>query len=196
MAVLADGSVLSSREIGQLTGVPKSALWEALRRCWGNGPVLRSDKPVYEREKLNKGRAGRPWNLRPFHLYALKPAGMDHLQSNGHRLVGFSETAKDPRGGNGQSKVRKILEFLRAHGESAYFSKKIVEALKAEGVRAGDIMANLRRYERQGLVYVRGYRTNDHRSPFKEGFLITWIEQTKDRDVAMAEAMERTNDPG
>ena len=88
------------------------------------------------------------------------------------------------------------MEFLRAHGESAYFSKKIVEALKAEGVRAGDIMANLRRYERQGLVYVRGYRTNDHRSPFKEGFLITWIEQTKDRDVAMAEAMERTNDPG
>ena len=111
MAVLADGSVLSSREIGQLTGVPKSALWEALRRCWGNGPVLRSDKPVYEREKLNKGRAGRPWNLRPFHLYALKPAGMDHLQSNGHRLVGFSERRRIRGEEMGKARFARFWSF-------------------------------------------------------------------------------------
>ncbi len=71
VGVLVDGSVLSSREIGQLTGVSKNALWEALRRCWVDGLVLRSDKPFYE-----QGRGGRPWNVRPYHLYALKPAGV------------------------------------------------------------------------------------------------------------------------
>ncbi len=122
VGVLVDGSVLSSRDIGRLTGISKFALWEALRRCWVKGLVLRSDKAVCERERLNKGRAGRPWNVRPFHLYTLKPAGVDHLQSNGHRLVAFSEAAKDPRGGNGQSKAGKILGFLKAHGDRAYFS--------------------------------------------------------------------------
>ncbi len=72
------------------------------------GLVLRSERPVYERKRLNKGRGGRPWNVRPFHLYALKPTGIGMLQNSGRRLVSFSESAKDPRGGNGHSKTRRI----------------------------------------------------------------------------------------
>jgi len=193
VGVLADGSVLSARQIGVMTGLSKFALWEVLRRCWKNGLVLRSDKAIYEPERLNKGRAGSSRNVRPFHLYALRPAGVDRLESEGSVLVRFSESAKDPRGGNGKSKAGKIVEFLRTNKGKAYFSKEIAEALKDQGVRAGDVMGNLRRYESKGLVYVRGYRGHDHRSPFKEGYLITWIEQGVDRDEALAAAIERTS---
>ena len=54
-------------------------------------------------------------------------------------------------------------------------------------------MANVRRYERRGLVYVRGYRAHDHHSPFQEGYLITWIDQEKSRDEALADAVDITN---
>ncbi len=40
---------------------------------------------------------------------------------------------------------------------------------------------SVRRLERKGLVYVRGYRETS----FKEGFLITWIDPSKPRELAM-----------
>jgi hypothetical protein len=123
----------------------------------------------------------------------LRPAGVDQLENKGSRLVKFSDSVKDPRGGNGKSKAGRILEFLKTNSGKAYFSKEIAEALKDQGVRAGDVMGNLRRYERKGLVYVRGYRGHDHRSPFKEGYLITWVTQNVDRDDALGEAIERTD---
>jgi hypothetical protein len=126
-------------------------------------------------------------------LYALRPAGVDLIEYQGSRLVQFSNSAKDARGGNGGSKARRILDFLLSHKDHAFFSTEIVKALKDSGVRAGDVMANLRRYERKGMVYVRGYRGHDRQSPFKEGYLITWIEQGIDRDKALREAIDRTN---
>jgi hypothetical protein len=193
VAVLADGSVLSSREIGKTIGLSKFALWEVLRRCWIKGLILRSEKPFYEPEKLNKGRAGRSRNLRPFHWYALRPSGIGYLDHKGTRLVAYSESAKDVRGGNGGSKSKKVLDFLRSHPEQAFFAKEIRDSLKVYGVEQGDVMGNLRRYERKGLIYVRGYRGHDHRSPFKEGYLITWIKEGVDRDSALNEAMSFNN---
>jgi len=87
----------------------------------------------------------------------------------------------------------KILDFLRSHPDQAFFAKEIRDSLKVYGVEQGDVMGNLRRYERKGLIYVRGYRGHDHRSPFKEGYLITWIKEGVDRDSALSEAIERTN---
>lgn len=60
-------------------------------------------------------------------------------------------------------------------------------------MKLADIMANVRRYERRGLVYVRGYRAHDHHSPFQEGYLITWIDQEKSRDEALAGPVDITN---
>ena len=54
-------------------------------------------------------------------------------------------------------------------------------------------MANVRRYEHRGLVYVRGYRAHDHHSPFQEGYLTTWIDQEKSRDEALADTVDITN---
>ncbi len=38
------------------------------------------------------------------------------------------------------------------------------------------------------------YRGHDHRNPFREGYLITWVEQEENRDQALSEAVDRTND--
>lgn len=53
-------------------------------------------------------------------------------------------------------------------------------------------MTNVRRLERKGLVYVRGYRTGYGETPFKEGFLITWLEPSKPREKSIEEAIQRT----
>jgi hypothetical protein len=86
-----------------------------------------------------------------------------------------------------------VLEYLKEHAGKAFFSKEIADSLKDSGVRISDIMSNARRYERQGLVYVRGYRTHDRQTPFKEGYLLTWINANLPREDAIAEAVERTD---
>jgi hypothetical protein len=53
-------------------------------------------------------------------------------------------------------------------------------------------MANVRRWEKQGLVYVRGYKTEERETPFREGYLVTWLDQGKPREAALVEAVERT----
>jgi hypothetical protein len=69
----------------------------------------------------------------------------------------------------------------------------VVEALKDRGVVGSDIMSTVRRLEDKGLVYVRGYRTHDKQTPFREGYLLTWIDDNKARNEALADAVRRTN---
>jgi hypothetical protein len=85
------------------------------------------------------------------------------------------------------------LEFLQTHADRAWFSKQIVEELKGHGIKPADVMSNVRRFERKGLVFVRGYRTESGQTPFPQGYLITWIDSSKPREQALAEAVERTN---
>lgn len=66
-----------------------------------------------------------------------------------------------------------ILEFLSSNRDKALFSTEIASSLKVRGVKPVDVIANIRRYERKGFVYVRGYGGHDYRSPFREGYLIT-----------------------
>ncbi|MDR0492973.1 MAG: hypothetical protein LBH74_04985 [Nitrososphaerota archaeon] len=68
----------------------------------------------------------------------------------------------------------------------------IAEALKTQGIKPPDIMTTVRRLETKGRVYVRGYRLHDKQTPFKEGFLLTWIEHNKPRSEALSEAVKRT----
>ncbi len=89
---------------------------------------------------------------------------------------------------------RQFWSFLAQIGIRRSFRQRSPSSLKDRGVKPADVMANIRRYERKGLVYVRGYRGHDYRSPFREGYLITWIDQEKNRDQALSEAVDRTND--
>ena len=113
---------------------------------------------------------------------------------DGVRYVAFSEEHVDPRGGRGVSKASRVLGFLEENRGRAWFSKDVVGALREHGVRPGDVMANVRRYEARGLVYVRGYKTDSRQTPFEQGYLLTALDQGLPRDQAVTEAVARTEE--
>jgi hypothetical protein len=108
----------------------------------------------------------------------------------GAQYVAYGERKKDGRSREVESKAGKILQFLASNSYKAFYSKDIVKEI---GVKSSDIMTNVRRFERKGLVFVRGYQSHDHRSPFSKGFILTYINQNSPRDQAVKEAFERTN---
>ena len=107
--------------------------------------------------------------------------------------MAYSKEHLDPRGGGSVSKARRVLDFLRENGDRAFFSVDIVEALAEHGVLARDVMANVRRFEKRGLVYVRGYKTDEVESPFRRGYLLTWLDGGLPREEAIAGAIRRTD---
>lgn len=193
MAVLGDGEPRGHRDLVRETGLSDYAVWSVLARCWKRGLVLRTKEPLRKFERVFKGRAGTSGHLRTHHLYVLRPEGVDRLGIDGHEFVKFDRKHLDVRGGGRLSKAQKILNFLKSNSDRAWFSTEVAEALKKEGVKVRDVMSNVRRFERRGLVYVRGYRSHDRQTPFKEGYLLTWIDPQKPREQAVGEAVERTN---
>jgi len=190
---MADGRPKSNRDIVNLTGI--SAACNALRRCWERGFLLRTEKPLYEFERVFKGRSGLSYNTRPFHLYILRPKDKDEVLLGGHRFVGYSKKYLDIRGKKtrGGSKAQLILSFLQKNRNKAWFSTDIVRTLKDHGIRRSDVMSNVRRFEKNGLVYVRGYRTDEGQTPFREGYVITYVDHNKPRETALEEAIQRTS---
>jgi hypothetical protein len=90
------------------------------------------------------------------------------------------------------SKAHSILSLLKGNPARAFFATEIVHALSCSGIKPCDIMSNVRRWEKKGLVLVRGYRLDDRQTPFKEGYLITWIDPSMPRDKAVKEAIDKT----
>lgn len=193
LAVLADGKPRTSRNIARTIGLSESASYGVLRRCWDSGYILRTKNPLYEHEKISKGRRGVAQHMRSYHLYILRPEGVDNIRIGGQEFVKFSREFLDVHGGGARSKAKAILDFLRTKSDRAWFSKEIAEALKHEDVRICDVMANVRRFEERGLVYVRGYKLEERQTPFKEGYLLTWIDQEKSREEAIGEAIQKTD---
>jgi hypothetical protein len=109
-------------------------------------------------------------NLRSYHLYLLNTTKAEKVDIGGVKFVSYADRFLDPRN-RSASKASLVLNYLREHPDKAYFSKTLAELLKLKGVRISDIMANARRYEKRGFIYVRGYRTNERQTPFKEGYL-------------------------
>jgi hypothetical protein len=92
------------------------------------------------------------------------------------------------------SKANSILCFLKDNAKRAFFATEITKALASIGVKPSDVMSNVRRWEKKGLVLVRGYRQDDRQTPFKEGYLISWINPLVSREEAVKEAVERTEE--
>jgi len=193
LATLADGKPKASREILNAHGLSRSQVYNALLLAWKRGLILRTDKPLYQHERVFKGRAGVSQHTRPYHLYLLKPKGMNSLHLDNHSFVGYAKEYLDPRGGGAISKARRIYEYLRDHPDEAFFSKDIVEALQEHDVKSRDIMANVRRFEKKGQIYVRGYKTDERQTPFRRGYLLTWLNPDKPREEAISMAVERTD---
>lgn len=184
---------ISCREIVSETGISSNRVYKSIDRCWRAGLVLRTEKPIHVQERVFRGRNGSVQHTRPYHLYVLRPEGRGSVVVDGLRFVGFSEEYLDPRGGGKISKAKRILGFLEENRERSFFSTEIVKALEEHGVKSRDVMSNVRRFERRGLVYVRGYKTEDRETPFQEGYLITWFDAETPREKALSEAIERTN---
>lgn len=77
--------------------------------------------------------------------------------------------------------------------DRAFYTSEIAKLLKDQGITIRDIAANLRRYERKGQVFFRGYRTADHETPFAAGYIVTYLDAAKSRSQAIAEALQRTD---
>jgi len=189
LGLLSDCTPRSFSDIVKETGLGRKAVEGALYRLWREGRILRTEKPLMEAQRIFKGRGGVTHNLRRYHLYVLKPEDKDSVEFQGMRFVKY---VKKERKVERKSKAKIIYEFLERNQNSAFFSKEIAEALKEKGIKPPDVMTNLRRLEKKGLVYVRGYRTGYGETPFKEGFLITWLDPAKQREKAIEEAIRRT----
>jgi len=190
LGVLEASGPLSSREIARRTGIGMDAVWSCLRRLWRGGRVVRSERVFETRNGVFRGRAGKSQNLRRYYLYL---AGGESRVVDGVRYVRFGEAEADSRGhSGGESKAELVRRFLEEHGDKAFYSTEVRKALSSRGVKQCDVMASVRRLERKGLVYVRGYQTGDRQTPFAEGYLVTWIDQGKPREEALREAVDRT----
>lgn len=175
----------SLRVIYQVLDEEPNGVDECLRRLWKKGVILRTREPVFRFETSSRGRAGIVGYMRAINYYAIN--NRNELPAN---FVKYDDRKKDGRCRDVESKAYRILNYLINNKEKAFFSNNIVKAL---GVKSCDIMANVRRFEKKGQVYVRGYQTHDGRSPFRKGFLLTFIDQDKPRDTAIKEAFERTD---
>lgn len=192
LTVLSDGKPRSHREIVKKGGLSYKSVGHALRRLWEKELIFRTEEPIRERNSIFKGRAGKTSNLRSYRLYVLCQKRVDSLHIQGVRFVKYDKKYLDKRA-FGKSKAKMVLEFLKKNQDRAFFSTEVAEALKDKGVKLSDIMANMRRFEKKGRVYIRGYRTHENETPFKEGYLLTWIDPNKSRDEALDEAIRRTN---
>jgi hypothetical protein len=191
LKVLSENKPLSAKEIVKASGINEKHVWDALYYYWMMGLLLRAEKPVFENQANFKGRGGLTRNTRSYYLYMLKPEGKDSIFILGQRFVPFKKKYLDIRGSRDTSKARMVFEFLRDNSEKAFFSTDIAKNLEKKGVLVRDVMGTVRRYE--SSIYVRGYRTDQRQTPFKEGFLLTWLDQNKPREQAIEEAIQRTD---
>ena len=191
IAVLSDGKPRSHVSVVKESGLGYRVVEAVLKRLWELGFILRTEKPIREHQEIFRGKAGLKRNLRSYHLYLLRPKGVDLLVLDGHRFLRYRRERK--RKPQIKSKSQLVFDFLRKNKDRAFYSKEIVKALKDKGVKSSDLMPNVRRFESKGYVYVRGYRCDARETPFKDGYLITWIDSEKSRDSALGEAVERTN---
>jgi DNA-binding MarR family transcriptional regulator len=182
---LVSNGVSSLRDVYEALEEEPNRVDECLRRLWKKGFILRTREPSFEFETCSRGRAGVTGYTRAINHYV--DNSCNELPGN---FVRYDERKKDGRSRDVESKADRIFYYLLNNKDKAFYSNDIVKAL---GVKSCDIMANVRRFEKKGLVYVRGYQTHDGRSPFRRGFLLTFIDQDKPRDAAVREAFERTD---
>jgi hypothetical protein len=194
LTVLSDGKPRTSKEIRGELRLSTDSIESALGRLWRGRRVLRTAKPKVSNDRVFKGRAGVICNQRQYHLYLVKKAGVNSANLQGQTFVSYSKKYLDRRGAvDRQSKAKLIFDFIEKNRDRAFYAKELADALKDKGVRASDIMSCVRRFEKKGTVYVRGYRMHDKQTPFKDGYLLTWIDLSKPREQVIEEAIQRTN---
>ncbi len=181
----------SAREIVSATGIDEKKVWDGLSYWWRKGILLRSEKPFFESSKRFRGRLGFKKNTRAYYLYLLRTGNKESLSLKGENFIAYELAKRDPRGARIDSKAQAVLGYLRENPDKAFFSTDVAKALADKGVRQRDVMSTVKRYE--DSVYFRGYKTDQNQTPFKEGYLLTWIGGDTPRKQAIDEAILRTD---
>jgi len=186
LSFLADGRPRSCREVADGVGAGLKSVENRLFELWRGGLVLGSEGLVMVPFSVFHGRSG-VWSGRSFHRFYLRSMGGGEVPVvvDGMRFVGYSKRV-------GPSKCGLVLDFLRRHRDRAFYTMDVYGALGEVLKRKSAVMDSVRYYERKGLIYVRGYRGGEDQTPFQHGFIVTFIDQDEPRDVAVKEAVERT----
>lgn len=192
MSVFGDGEHRTLRDVVKDADLSEPAVHKALYNYWKKGLLLRTREPISEELKTFRGRAGIGRNTRTYYLY-VRADGKDSQRIGAHRFVGYSKKYLDARGAREESKSNLIINFLRTRHDRAFYSTDVAKALGKDGVKIRDVMSAVRRYEQKGMIYVRGYRSDDRQTPFKEGYMLTWIDPNKPREEAIEGAIKRTD---
>ena len=187
LSLMSDGKPRSTREVTKRLGVTTRAAESACCRYWKAGLLLRSEKPLHAANRVFSGRAGTSYNTRSFYLFVFGNGGEDIVTEN-VRFLSHASTPKVMK----PNKAQLILNFLRDNGDKAFYTTEIAARLKESSVTIRDVGVNLRRYEKRGQVYFRGYRNAEHETPFAAGYIVTYADPNKPREMAIAEATERT----
>lgn len=191
-ALLADGVPRGTFEIGCEVGLSSKAVQLACVRAWESGLLLRSEKQFRGRLAQFRGRGGTVSNDRGFYMYTLRPEGVDSLVIDSIKYVPFDEKYLSGNAPKGESKADRIIRFIEENKEKAVYSNEIFDSLKELGIKKPDIMSVIRRHEKKGTLFVRGYRTEINQTPFTNDFLITWIDSSLPRERTIREAFQRT----
>jgi len=187
LELMSDGKPRSTREIAEQLHFTPRAAESVCYRGWKTGLILRAAEPIRERGCTFAGRAGRKYNTRSYYLFTLQN-GSDETVIAQVRYLSITKTPKVQR----ENKSQLILAFLRDNPQRAFYTTQIAQRLKDKGVTIRDISCNLRRYEKRGLIYFRGYRSAEHETPFAGGYIVTYIDPDKDRSAAIIDATKRT----
>jgi hypothetical protein len=185
---MSDGRPRSSRDVAKQLLFTDRAAESVCYRGWKAGLLLRAAKPISERNKTFAGRAGFRHNTRSYYLFVLHNDA-DETEVENLRFLSFKKTPRIVK----PNKSQLILNFLKENLDKAFYTSQIAKTLKDQGITIRDIAANLRRYEKKGYVFFRGYRTAEHETPFAAGFIVTYLDPLKTRSQAIAEALERTD---
>jgi hypothetical protein len=154
---MSDGKPRCTREVTERLGVTARAAESACCRYWKAGLLLRSEKPLYKPNRVFAGRAGTSYNTRSFYLFVLGNGGEEAVADN-IRFLSHSRTPRTVK----PNKAQLVLNLVKQNCDKAFYTTEIAGRLKESGVTIRDVGVNLRRYEKRGQIYFRGYR-NEHR---------------------------------
>jgi hypothetical protein len=187
LKVLSDGKPKTFKVIHTQSKLTRKAAEGALRRLWKRGLILRTKKPSYEAITTFKGRSGNRKNTRGYHQYLRSSKTSITLQ--GIKFVNYESLKTNIR----VNKAEKIREYIQTSSDKAFYTIDVKDSLSEFDVKQPDVMNTVRRAEKKGLIYVRGYRTHDRPTPFTEGYIVTWLNQELTREQAIEEAIQRTD---
>ena len=114
LCLLADGKPRCTREVREELQLTKKAAESVCQHYWKAGLLLRSEKPLLERNGNFAGRAGTSYNTRLYHLYLLDNRHDETVVDN-IRFLSFAETPKIARNLEKWRREDYIRDYYKVH---------------------------------------------------------------------------------